>query len=448
MRGRVSFLYVFLGLLGALAVVVGSRLTVREIANPDAGHSLMGWDAAFHHMWLRSAVMDQDLDFENEIRMGDTLAAADRALALEGIGGTETGLVPNANSIGWAVFHAPWFAAGHGFALGADALGFEVRTDGFGSVYEACLYSGSLFYAGLSLWLTWLLLRRFFGERAAWASLVLVWTSSFLIFYQLRQYGMAHGLTYLCLVSAYYWCFAIRDFPPLCRNWALLGASVGMLMVTRYQAAVYLLFPVVVALCELGSRRAGVKAAFWGLVALCLPIALQLFAWKVLFGNWLMPTYQGEGLHWEDPEWFGSLFAANHGLFYWHPVFLIGLLGCLALIVSRRVSLSWTWLFSIGLAYVVNAAGHSGWLGGSFGNRAYEGVTFFVFFGVAGLLAACEEARWGRFMSGCLYGVLGALALWNIGVLEVIQYPWQTGISLEGAESYGALARAIWERWF
>ncbi len=448
MKPRLWVSKLLLALLASLAVFAGSRLTVREIANPEASSTLFGWDTAFYHMWLRSTLMDGDVDFENDIQICDTLTEEDRGLALQGIPRTATGMVPNKYPIGWAAFHAPWFALGHGTALGADALGFEVRTDGFGSVYEAWLYFGSVFYAGVSLWLTWLLLRRFFGERIAWESLVLVWASSFLVFYQLRQYGMAHGLTYLCMVSAYFWSFAIRDFPPLGRNWALLGLSVGMLMVTRYQAGVYLLFPAAVALCELLTRRAGFRQAFCCVAAMAVPIALQLAAWKLLFGSWLVYTYQGEGFNWESPEWYRSLFDANHGLFYWHPVFLVGLLSCLVFIFSGRERLSWVWLLSMGLTYAVNAAWHCWWFGFSFGNRAYEGVTFFVFLGVGSLLAALEAAPWGRVPKLLLYGVLGAFAFWNIGVLEVIQYPWATEISLEGAESYGDLAHAIWDHLF
>ncbi|EDY84737.1 hypothetical protein VDG1235_4370 [Verrucomicrobiia bacterium DG1235] len=443
-RGKV--LIVLLVLVGLFAAYTGGRLTVDNMQRDGAASTLFGWDTSFYFFWLRSAVLDGDIDFENDIRLSDTLPEQEKSYSINRLKRTDTGLIPNKYPVGWAVFHAPWFLAGHGTALGLDKLGVDVRTDGYGTTYEVFLYAGSLFYAALSMWLTYQLLLRFFEKRVAWASLILVWASSFLIFYQLRQYAMAHNLTYLCLVSTFYWIFAIREMPPLKRNWAMLGLSVGMLAITRYQAVVYLLFPFLIAVWELGSRRATLKAAGVCLLSLALPVVLQLFCWKLLYGTWLVYTYEGEGFLWADPAWGKSLFNANHGLIYWHPIFALGLLGLLVFLFSRQLVLSWTWLVSIAAVYYINAAWHCWWFGVSFGNRAYEGVTLFLFFGVAALLKAVE----GRpvALKGALWTVLVALAVWNIGVMNVVIYSWITGVGLTGAESFGDLGRAILEFWF
>lgn len=443
-RGRVF--YLFLGLFALFAAHIGSRLTVDDLLRKEAASTLFGWDTSFYYFWLRSAVLDFDVDFENDIELSDTLPEVEKTYAVSGLPRTETGMVANKYPVGWAVFHLPWFLAGHATAHALDLFGFDVRTDGYGRVYEGFLCFGSILYGLLSMWLTYQLLARFFEKRVAWASLILVWVSSFLIFYQLRQYAMAHNLTYLCLVSAFYWIFAIREMPPLKRNWALLGLSVGMLAITRYQAVIYLLFPFLWAVWELLTRRANLKAAVTCLLTLSVPVALQLACWKLLYGSWLVYTYQGEGFLWDKPELYRTLFDQNHGLLYWHPIFAVGVLGLFVLVFSRRVSLSWTWLVSIAAVYYINAAWHCWWFGVSFGNRAYEGVTLFVFFGVAALLQALEARSVA--LRASVYVVLVLLGIWNLGILDATMYGWITGVGLSGAESYGDLGRAIWERWF
>lgn len=448
MLARFRLIYALLFAVGTLAVFTGGRLAFKEATSPWAVSSLYGWDSSFYYFWLRSVVLDGDIDFENEVLLCDSLPEEDRDLAINGLGRTDTGLVRNQYPVGWAVFYLPWFALGHGAALLGDALGAEVRTDGFGKVYESALLFGSGVFAAASLWFTLQLLLRFFDKEIAWASLVLVWASSFLIFYQLRQYGMAHGLAYLCVSSAFYWAFAIRDTPTLRRGWVMLGASVGLLAITRSQAVLYLIFPALVVLEVLWRRRAQGALGALCLLVVAFPVALQLFAWKKLYGTWLVYTYQGAEFNWSNPEWYRALFDANHGLFYWHPIFVIGLVGLIVFSFSTRVSWAWSWFVTIGLVYVVNASWSCWWFGYSFGSRAYEGVTLFAFLGVGALLQEGRSLTGFRFFKPCLYVALCGLSLWNIGILGAVQYPWITGISLEGAESYRDLALAIVDMWF
>lgn len=444
-RVRRNWLLVLIGLVALKAGMVGMSLNFYDIRHMKANSTVYGWDTTFYYIWLRSAVLDFDMDFENDIQLADTLPENEREFALGELPRTETGMLANKYPIGWAMFHAPWFVLGHGAALGLNAAGFDVRTDGYGRVYELFLYTGSLLYAALSMWLTYALLIRVFERKIALASLLLVWTSGLLIYYQLRQYAMAHNLTYLCLVSTFYWIYAIREFPPLKRNWLMLGLSVGMLAITRYQAVVYLLFPFLLAVWEIVRLRTTVKAVLYCVLGILVPVALQLACWKGLYGSWLVYTYTGEGFLWAEPKLFATLFDPNHGLVYWHPIFLVGIVGLFGFLAMRKEGLAWTWLVSIAAVTYINAAWHCWWFGVSFGNRAYEGVTLFVFFGVAALLYFAEKG--GRWVKGVTYAALLALCVWNIGVLEVTMYSWQTGVGLAGAETHGELAQAIWERW-
>jgi len=432
---------VVFAILAIYAVWLGSAAVRSSFSSVEKPSSIYGWDTSFYNFWLRSLAFDQDVDFSNEIELCDTLPGQQKRFALNGLPRTDTGLVPNKYPIGWAVFHLPWYIVGHGVAKGLELAGFEVRTDGFGKVYELFLYTGSVFYAVLSLWLTYLLMRRFFGKRYAATALWVVMVCGFLVYYQFGQYAMAHNLTYLCVVSVCYWAFAIREMPPLASNWVMLGLSTGLLLITRYQAGVYLVFPFILVVIEILRRRTGVKAVVYGTLVLLGIVALQLAAWKVLYGSWIVYSYQGEGFRWGEPEIWKSLADPFHGLFYWHPIFLLGLAGLLGFLVQLRQPVFFLILASVAAVVYVNSAWETWWFGAAFGGRAYEGITLFVCFGIAWILEKTDKAGFGIGIGVKL--VLLALGIWSLGVLEVCVFNWRSGISLEEPVTHAEFWNAI-----
>lgn len=442
---KIWFTIVF-AILAFYAIWLGSASTRSSLQDPEKPSSIYGWDTSFYHFWLRSAVFDQDVDFSNEIELCDTLPRSQKRFALNDLPRTERGLVPNKYPIGWAVFHLPWYLAGHGVAKGLEAAGVEVRSDGFGKVYEVFLYAGSVSYAVLSLWLTYLLLRRFFSQRISFTALSVALVCGFLVYYQFGQYAMSHSLTYLCVVAVFYWALAIREMPPLASSWVLLGLSTGLLLITRYQAGVYLIYPFAVVVIEILRRRTSVKAVTLGTLGLLLVVSLQLIAWKALYGSWIVYSYQGEGFRWANPEIWKSLFDPFHGLVYWHPIFLVGFLGLVGFLIKAKQPLLYLTVVSICSVVYVNAAWETWWFGASFGGRAYEGVSLFLCFGLAWLLDWSE-----RFGIGSEIGIkfaLLVLGVWSLGVLEACVFNWRSGLSLEEPITYVEFWDGIRSVWF
>ncbi|MBK1878214.1 glycosyltransferase family 39 protein [Pelagicoccus mobilis] len=432
-------------LLAGYAIWLSSAPVRSSFSSVEKPSSIYGWDTSFYNFWLRSLVFDQDVDFSNEIELCDTLPGPQKRFALYSLPRTENDLVPNKYPIGWAVFHAPWYLVGHGVAMSLDAMGVEVRTDGFGKVYEVFVYAGSVSYAFLSLWLTYLLLRRYFGKNSSATALWVVTVCGFLVYYQFGQYAMAHNLTYLCVVSVFYWSLAVREMPPLVSNWVMLGLSTGLLLITRYQAGVYLFFPFAVVLVDVLKGRTGVKAVAYGTVVLLGVVALQLVAWKALYGSWLVYSYQGEGFNWESPAVWKSLFDPFHGLVYWHPIFLLGGVGLFGFLLQQKQPMGLLVLLSVAAVVYVNSAWETWWFGASFGGRAYEGVTLFVCFGIAWLLEKTDGVGFGVEIGLRLF--FAALAVWSLGVLEVCVLNWRSGISLEEPVTHADFWEAIKVVW-
>ena len=55
---------------------------------------LQGFDDSFYYFWLRSVVIDRDVDFFNELEMTNTIDSETKEFILDG-SRTSTGLLPN-----------------------------------------------------------------------------------------------------------------------------------------------------------------------------------------------------------------------------------------------------------------------------------------------------------------------------------------------------------------
>jgi len=436
---------VALSLAAVYASLLVSGAVRQNLFEADRASTLHGWDSSFYYFWLRSLLLDGDVDFSNDAALTPTLSEAGRAMALEQSNRTDSGLVRNKYPLGWALFHAPFFLAAHGASLTLAELGADLRVDGYGRVYELFIYCGSLLYAALAMWFSFRLLRRFFGGLVSLEALLVFWLSGFLIYYQLHQHGMAHGLAYLCLVCAFHWTFEIEQAPLSRRSWFFLGLFAGLLLITRPQATLCLLFPFASALRSVCLKGSGAVALRYGVPAFAALLLAQLLAWRLLYAEWTLYTYSGEGFSWDKPQIAASLFSPFHGLVYWHPIFGIGALGLIGFAAAAKDRLIWLMFASIAGTVYLNASWHSWWFGAAFGGRAYEGISLFAVLGLAWL--AQRAADFGPMALGGLRLVLLALAAWNLGILEVCVYDWQTGIDMELPVTYERFWQAIRERW-
>ena len=193
----------------------------------------------------------------------------------------------------------------------------------------------------------------------------------------------------------------------------LAGASLGLAIVVRYQLAIFVL-AAAWSLWRTRSvgRRFARKSGCFAIGALPF-LMLQLWAWRVVYGEWFVFSYgvEGESFHWRNPELLNSFFSPWHGLFYWHPFLLVGLVGMLWWgWKSRGGALSW--VSCVAITTYVNAAWWCWWFASSFGNRGYD-AAFLPMMGGAGFFALNARGRARSF----LWSTAITLGLWNFYVV-------------------------------
>lgn len=402
-------------LLLGLAAAVGLALFVSQLAEIPFRSALRGYDNTFNYLWLRSAMVDGDWDFRNDLAAGNTLTPDHRAAALA-LPPTEAGRIPNKYGLGWAVLTLPFYLGADAFvALGRATGLLTLERDGFSAPYQVAVQTGHALLAVLALVLATRTIGRWLDDRrAALAGVAAVWAASPLLYYQTVNLSMSHGAAFsLIAVLA----FALERAtatpadaapgePLRVRWWLLAGAALGLAAITRFQLAV---FGVVVLWATGRDWRTITRLAL--VAAGAAPfVLLQLWAWRVVYGRWLVFSYgvEGEGFHWSRPELANSLFSPWHGLFYWHPFLLVALAGLFAWAWTRRGA-AIAWSGAVALTLYVNAAWWCWWFASAFGNRGFDAALLPVMAGAAWLF---HRAR-GPWRTALGTLAVGAAA-WNV----------------------------------
>jgi len=414
-------------ILCAAVAAAGSIWQAWDMFGPAKRPMLQGWDDSFYYYWLPSVVIDHDLDFSNQLAQSGTVtpAARDEGLAQSR---TATGLIPNKYPPGWALGSLPFFLLAHIFSS-AGATGFE-------PIYLLCVWCGQLLYAAAGIWLAIKILTRFFPESIASFGVLLGWLASPLVYYQTARLSMSHSQVFALAMAAYWLALQIADGDSRRRIWMLLGFCAALLVVTRNVSVVYLAFPGLILAKKLRSAGS----------ALCLglgaagPVAMQMIAWKILYGSWLFYSYEGERFDFTQWHLVDVLFSPRHGWFYWNPLMLVGVVGFSAWAWHRTNGIAW--LVSLGAATALNAAWPTWWLGSSFGHRGFEVATFFAMVGLAVLLNATVLRP---FLRQLLVTMIALAITWNILLLALYC---TRRISHEQPVTYAEVARALanWSR--
>lgn len=379
---------------------------------------LQGADDTCYYFWVRSAVVDHDLDFRNDLQQAPTLDESARARAqAEPL--TALGRVRNKYPIGWAVATLPLFLGAHVIALAGGG-----PADGWQPTYFVVIWLGQLAYVVLGLFAARRVLARYMDADAATVGVLIGWLASPLLYYQTARLGMPHSLAFVLVAILYDRVLVARENPDARASWLIAGGAAGLLLITRPIAAPYLFFPLVVLLrllAKSSTRAVALRGLPWALVPALGFVALQLLAQRQLHGTWRFDTYDSEPFYFAHPQLLAALLSPQHGWLYWHPLMAVGVVALVVAVI--RGTLPASWLAILAAITYLNAAWWCWWWGSSFGNRSFEGAILFVMAGW-GLVWAktCDRGFLRRFVAALLIAGLAAnavlLALYMSGAIS------------------------------
>jgi hypothetical protein len=362
---------------------------------------LQGVDAAGHWAWLRSTLLDGDLEFGNDyqgIMEPHLWPAHSEPIA-------ETGHHANPFPIGCALGLLPLFLVTHLLLL-TTSLGAHFPADGFSLPYGVAAFWSMWLWAAVGLLLTHAWMRRHWPRGVAFSATLLVWFATGAIHYTfpivLNNHSLALLTMPLLLLTWSRW-----EERPSAGRAIVAGLACGLLFLTRWQLA---LWPVVLWLGTALSRGERPRT-LWVLPLPALALALpQLAAWGVIYGQWLTLP-QGESyIQWHRPMVHLLLFSTWRGWITWTPIAAVGLVGLgLGLRHNRRLST----LLLIGLALQLYVSSivtdwHGAW---GYAARRLTHATPVLAWGVAMTLTQVSAGKRARLHLATWS--LRLLVLWN-----------------------------------
>jgi len=336
---------------------------------------------------------------------------------------TVTGHLDNHFTIGPAILWSPFLLIAHLSVKASQIFGSHVSADGFSSPYRIAMALGTAFYGFLGIWFSFLLAKKYCGEKWAFLAALGIWFASSLPVYMYFNPSWAHAHSAFA-VSLFLWYWDRARAARTWAQWLILGVIAGLMMNVYYVNAALLIVPLMESLAGFWDRlKAGeierIKQLFICNVIFVITILIALaptfITKKIIYGSFLNLGYT-ERWFWKSPAFLKVCFSAEHGLFSWTPILILSVAG---LVLLRRYDRDLSLFLTGGfLLYLYTIGCYQNWDGiSSFGNRFFVSLTPIFVLGLAAFFdwlgRAWQEHRAALFASI----VTAALIAWNLGLI-------------------------------
>lgn len=407
-------------------------------------------DGVGYYAYLRSALIDHDLRFENDYLAANesfVISRVDAQGRLLPRMYTKTGYVENHFSVGPAILWAPVILAVHGTVLLADRFGAQEAADGYSHPYLFAMALSTACYGFLSLFFAFRIARKYFDDPWAFLATVAIWTASSLPIYMYFNPSWSHALSAFT-VTLFLWYWERTKSQRTASQWAILGLMAGLMGNVYYPNVILLIFPALEIIHVLRLKQRDPRPLSIPIQKLALACGVFLMAFftallptfitrQIIYGNPLETGYPAMWTwNWTSPALFKVLFSSDHGLFSWTPILILAVLG-FPFLIQRDALLGAGSLLSF-LVFYYFIASYPDWDGiSSFGNRFFVSLTPIFILGLTALLSWFSSwlGKTPRAVA-VVCPVLGLLIAWNIGFV----FQWGTHmVPARGVISWSAM---------
>lgn len=393
-------------LTSALLLVLVGGVIGYSVSYRYYGSFIRGWDGQMYYAQLRSAVIDGDLDFDNELtsltlRPQTFRDASGRSL----IPRTVDGRVANKYTAGWAVVTAPPFVATH-----LLYKPFHRIATGYSTSYQIAVTSWHLLLLLISIALLATSVARITHADAAAVAVIGAFFATNVVYYACVYPIMNHAASFSVIASLVFIAIRLYEDEGGTRGWWIAAACLAMLLVLLRPTDVMFLLVLVPAMW-MRWRRSPSHCVAPVLVPLAVVAAAvtQLIVWRFSYQYWISNTYASEiSFAWLAPQFANTLLSSDRGAWFFHPYHAVGTLGLVVMASSTREPRRWIWvsmLVAYGLhVYVQSCYVTANGNGHSFGNRMFANSAPLALAGVSGLYGRLH--RRGRITLAGLVAVL------------------------------------------
>ncbi len=420
-----------LALLVALFVIFMVVYGASIFLIPKRYGRLIVGDGIYYYVYLRSAVLDGDLNFQNDYEIYQSFNAEDLRKKQEMLKRkTPLGMSANFFSVGPAVLWAPFFVLTHFVA----ALGGHT-SDGYAAWEQAPLMLASILYGFIGILLIYRVTAGTFSKFAAFVSILGIWLATNVVYYMGVSPSASHVLSlFASALFVYLWWRGREKRTKL--NWWIWGLSAGLMALVRWQDLLIALLALLEWIAATRAARRTTKnwladalmAGALFTVGMALAFAPQALAWQILYGSPVTAPQGGGFFGWLSPEILNVWFSTKRGLFSWSPILFLAVLGFAPLLRQQRVLGASAILIFLAESYI-NSIVTDWWGGEAFGARRFISLMPFFALGLAALIDGARQASKTRayLSQNVILVLLVAFIVWNN--LFVLQYNlWLKGI--------------------
>jgi hypothetical protein len=383
---------------------------------------IRGADEIEGFSYLRSAVFDRDLDFEDEYRW---FHERDRE-GLRGFKATfldrrepATGRPINFAPVGSALLWSPFYLLAHAAVGAARFFGADVAADGFSWPYAAAACYASALYGFLGLLLIHDALVRFggFGDAAAALSVAALWLGTPVLYYMTVAPAFSHAAALFAVALLVWLWLRARSRPDAAVwEWAAVGGAGGLAGLVREQDVLFLVIPAA-DLAWRAARSHGRSRDLVRLAALAAAAAVafipQVLAYRALNGTFGPSHLVTRKMAYRSPHFLQVLFDPGHGLFAWSPLLLVAAAGLVFAATRRKTPPVVLMAGAVLLQVWINGAVDSWTQAGAFGSRRFVSSTAVFAWGLAPLVGVAL----GRVGRAAVVAALGLFVWWNVSLM-------------------------------
>jgi hypothetical protein len=388
-------------------------------------------DGVGYYAYLRSALIDHDLNFENDYLAGNQsfiMSRVDAQGHLLPEMYTKTGHIENHFSVGPAILWAPVLVTVHLAVVLLDRFGANIPAGGYSRPYVLSMALTTACYGFLSLLLAFRITCKYFEQQWAFLATIGIWLASPLPVYIYFNPAWSHAFSAFS-VSLFLWYWDRTKLQRTPAQWAALGLIAGLMGNVYYPNVILLIFPglEIIHLVRAGQRGRNQAIMPLGKLASCLAIFGAVFlvsllptfvTRQIIYGSPFETGYPGiRTWNWTSPVLLRVLFSSDHGLLTWTPILFLAVIGLLFL--AKRNALLGTGSILTFLAFYYFISSYPDWDGiSSYGNRFFLSLTPVFILGLAAMLNVFSQ--WVGKTSRAVVLSRTAIAMfviWNIGFI-------------------------------
>lgn len=344
-RNKISF--------GTFIFVILVYVVLRLSFHPSR---ILSYDVFGYYLYLPSLVIHHDPglhDISWVIQVNDQYHASP---SLYQISKTISGNWTIRFYSGIAIMYAPFFLAGHLYALFS-----RYPADGFSPPYEWAIIISGIFYTILAVWFMRKLLLEFFTDKITSMVMVLLFIGSNLFFFSTLGNDAPHVYIFALITILIYLTNRWHRSPKLITA-AGIGLLIGLISICRASGFLTILIPVFWGIFDFSSFKEKVRMLARNymhvlvlIASLILGVLPQILYWKVNTGDFIYNAYNDpqSGFDFSNPRIMYVLFGFRKGFYIYSTMMIFATIGFIQLYKNNRKIFLAVLLFFLANVYLI-----------------------------------------------------------------------------------------------